>query len=150
MTIELPDDIRTAVSARDGTTVFIIDARDDDSLKQAVAVSRLNATLLRQLGKPPSATIGSSPAIARQGLAAVRRRRPRGILVRALCPLAGQFRYWVAYANVRLTDAEADYVCWQCEGRSAPDFPDEPAIVDFGGLDLTRAELRRAGRKSTH
>lgn len=149
MTIELPD-IRTVVSARDGTTLYIIDARDGDSLEQALAVSRLNATLLRKLGKRDSAMVGSSPGIARQALAAVRRRRPRGILVRALCPIDGAFRYWVAYTNIGVTDAEADYVCWQCEGRSAPHFPDEPTIVDFGGLELTRAELRRAVRKSTH
>ena len=149
MTVKLPDGIRRTVSPNDGTVVFIIDARDDEAVEQALAISRFNAALLRQFGQS-TALVGSSPETARQAMARVQRHRPRGIAVRALCPVDGTFRYWVGYTNVALTDAEVAYVCRQCDRRPAPDLPTERTLIDLGGLELTRAEIRRAVRSSRH
>ena len=149
MTIKLPDDIRRAMSSTDGTILFVVDARDDDAVEQALAVSRLNVPLLRQLGQP-AALVGSSPETARLAMAEIRRNRPRGILVRALCPVDGRFRYWVGYTNATLTDAEVDFVCRECDSRTAPDLPTERTIIDLGGFFMTRAKIRHAVRRSSH
>ena len=149
MTIELPDGVRTAVSPNDGTVLLVVDARDDDAAEKALKISRLNAALVRRVAQS-AALVGSSPEIAREAMAAMAARRPRGVTVRALCPTDGTFRYWVAYTNFALTDAEADFVCWECDSRPAPAMPTELTIVDFGGFYMTRVELRRAVRRSTH
>lgn len=149
MTIQLPRGTRSVVSPNDGTTLFVVDARDDEAPDQALEMSRFNRALARRLA-PTAAMVGGSPEMAREAMAAMAQKRPRGVTVRALCPVDGHFRYWVAYTNVVLTDAELDFLCRECDSRVAPDLPGERTIVDFGGFQMSRAEIRRAVRRSTH
>ncbi|MYE82300.1 MAG: hypothetical protein F4X36_10780 [Gammaproteobacteria bacterium] len=137
------------MSPNDGTMLFVVDARDDKAPDQALEMSRFNRALARRLA-PAAAMVGASPEMAHEAMAAMAQKRPRGATVRALCPVDGRFRYWVAYTNVALTDAEVDFLCWECDSRPAPDLPNERTIVDFGGFQMSRAEIRRAVRRPTH
>ena len=129
--------------------LFLIDARDEDAAEQALEISKFNLALLKRVSQT-AASVGSSPEMARGAMATVAARRPRGITVRALCPTDGTFGHWVGYANFALTDAEANFLCRECDSRPAPELPTELAIIDFGGFGMTRTELRRAVRGAAH